>query len=76
LKFYEEVLSDLSLKAEECLMVGNDLNEDMIVSQLNMKTYLITNHVMQNETHPKTVTYSGEYEDFYAFVNELAPIKK
>ncbi|HET6785286.1 MAG TPA: HAD family hydrolase [Erysipelotrichaceae bacterium] len=75
LKFYEEVLSDLNLKPEECLMVGNDLNEDMIVSHLNMKTYLITNHIMQNEALPDSVTYSGEYEDFYTFVNELAPIK-
>lgn len=76
LKFYEEVLSDLNLKAEECLMVGNDLNEDMIVSHLNMKTYLITNHVMQAEPLPESVTYSGQYEDFYKFANELAPIKK
>lgn len=76
LKFYEEVLSDLNLKAEECLMVGNDLNEDMIVSHLNMKTYLITNHVMQAEPLSESVTYSGQYEDFYKFVNELAPIKK
>lgn len=75
LKFYEEVLSDLNLKAEECLMVGNDLNEDMIVSHLNMKTYLITNHVMQEEVLPESVIYSGEYDDFYTFVDNLAPIQ-
>lgn len=75
LKFYEEVLHDMNLSAEECLMVGNDINEDMIVSKLNMKTYLLTNHVMQNEIIPDSVTYSGEYENFYEFVNNLAPIK-
>jgi FMN phosphatase YigB (HAD superfamily) len=75
LKFYEEVLNDMNLIAEECLMVGNDINEDMIVSKLNIKTYLITNHVMQNEVIPDSVTYSGQYENFYEFVENLAPIK-
>ena len=75
LKFYEEVLNDMNLNAEECLMVGNDINEDMIVSKLNIKTYLITNHVMQNEVIPDSVTYSGKYENFYEFVENLAPIK-
>jgi len=74
LKFYEEVLNDMNLSAEECLMVGNDINEDMIVSKLKIKTYLITNHVMQNEVIPDSVTFSGEYENFYEFVENLAPI--
>jgi FMN phosphatase YigB (HAD superfamily) len=74
LKFYEEVLNDMNLIAEECLMVGNDINEDMIVSKLNIKTYLITNHVMQNEVIPDSVTYSGQYENFYEFVSNLASI--
>ncbi len=71
LKFYKEVLNDLNLVAEECLMVGNDLNEDMIVSKLNMPTYLITNHLMQKDSLPDSVTYSGKYEDFYSFVSNL-----
>lgn len=75
LKFYEEVLNETNSSAEECLMVGNDINEDMIVSKLNMHTYLITNHVMQNEEIPASVTYAGKYEDFYEFVYNLAPVK-
>lgn len=75
LDFYKEVLSEMKLDADECMMVGNDLNEDMIVSRLNMKTYLITNHIMQNETLSESVTYSGQYEDFYNFVVSLAPLK-
>ncbi len=74
LKFYEEVLSDLNLDPSECLMVGNDINEDMIVSRLNMQTYLITNHVMQEDMILDNVSYAGDYDDFYQFVNELKPI--
>lgn len=75
LKFYEEVLSDLKLDATQCLMVGNDINEDMIVSKLNMFTYLITNHVIQDTMIPDSVNYSGNYEEFYQFVQDLEPVK-
>lgn len=74
LKFYEEVLSDLNLDASQCLMVGNDINEDMIVSKLNMSTYLITNHVIQDSIIPDSVNYSGNYDDFYQFVKSLEPV--
>lgn len=74
LKFYEEVLSDLDLDASQCLMVGNDINEDMIVSKLNMSTYLITNHVIQDTIIPDSVNYSGNYDDFYQFVKDLEPV--
>ena len=74
LKFYEEVLSDLNLDASQCLMVGNDINEDMIVSKLNMSTYLITNHVIQDTIIPDSVNYSGNYDDFYQFVKSLEPV--
>jgi len=74
LKFYEEVLSDLDLDASQCLMVGNDINEDMIVSKLNMSTYLITNHVIQDTIIPDSVNYSGNYDDFYQFVKSLEPV--
>lgn len=74
LKFYEEVLSDLNLDASQCLMVGNDINEDMIVSKINMSTYLITNHVIQDTIIPDSVNYSGNYDDFYQFVKSLEPV--
>ena len=74
LKFYEEVLSNLDLDASQCLMVGNDINEDMIVSKLNMSTYLITNHVIQDTIIPDSVNYSGNYDDFYQFVKSLEPV--
>ena len=74
LKFYEEVLSHLNVDASECLMVGNDIQEDMIVSKLNIDSYLITDHVIQKDVIPESVTYSGNYEDFFRFVESLEPI--
>ena len=42
-KYYEELLQKLNLKPEECIMVGNDVDEDMIPTEkLGMKGFLLT----------------------------------
>lgn len=40
--YYREILERLGLKAEECLMVGNDVDEDMVAATLGMQVYLVT----------------------------------
>ncbi len=40
--YYREVLSKLGLKGEECLMVGNDVGEDMIARTLGCDVFLLT----------------------------------
>ena len=42
LDYYREILQRLHLRAEECLMVGNDTGEDMITEQLGMQVFLLT----------------------------------
>ena len=41
LNYYKEVIEKLGVKAEECLMVGNDVGEDMITEELGMKVFLM-----------------------------------
>ena len=56
-KYYEEILQQLALDPAECLMVGNDVGEDMVAGKLGMKTFLMTdcliNRVNEDiETYP------------------------
>lgn len=45
--YTEEILGPLGLSGEECLLVGNDVAEDMAPAQaLGMATYLLTEHVL------------------------------
>lgn len=75
LKYYEEILKDIDKKAEDCLMVGNDVQEDLIAKNLGIKTYLITNNLL-HRTKEKIITdHIGEYEDFYEFVKNLPSLK-
>jgi FMN phosphatase YigB (HAD superfamily) len=70
-KFYQEILSDLNLKPQDCLMVGNDVDEDMIAGALGMKTYLITNHKIHRSQKPMPIDHEGNYADFLLFVQSL-----
>ena len=42
LEYYREILTMRGLTAEECLMAGNDVGEDMIAAKLGMKVFLVT----------------------------------
>lgn len=71
LKIYEEVLDHLALEAEDCMMVGNDVQEDMIAGQLGMETYLVEEHMLNRSDAVVEVDYRGSYKDFLAFVRGL-----
>lgn len=74
LDYYKEVLSDNQKLPHECMMVGNDPFEDLVASKLGLKTYLITNHLVQRDNSLKA-DYSGEYHDFLAFVKGMPTLE-
>ena len=71
LEFYEEVLEIIQKCPQHCMMVGNDIEEDMIAKNLGMKTYLIKDHIIGTITEDLIIDYKGNYEDFYEFVRNL-----
>ena len=40
--YYQDILAQMNLRPEECLMVGNDVTEDMIAQKLGMQVFLLT----------------------------------
>lgn len=71
IQYYEEILNDLNKKPEECMMVGNDVEEDLISGKLGLKTFLIKDHLLHRTGDEIITDYDGNYEDFYNFVKEL-----
>lgn len=64
LQYYGGILSKLDLSAEECVMVGNDVDEDMVAGKLGMQVFLLT---------PCLINKSGKDLDTYPHgsINEL-----
>ena len=71
LDYYREILNKLGVSAEECLMVGNDVTEDMVTETLGMKVFLLTNDLINLEGKDISVYPQGGYDDLLAFVKEL-----
>lgn len=43
--YYQEIMDKLNLSAKNCVMIGNDISEDIEpASSLNIKTYLVKDH--------------------------------
>ena len=70
LKYYEDLLSRLGLRGEECLMVGNDVGEDMITSKLGMDTFLLTDCLINNTDLSIEDFRKGGFEDLLGFIKE------
>ena len=72
-KYYEEIMSKIDRGADECLMVGNDVQEDLVVMKLGMKAYLITDHII-NRTDEEINCDQGTFDMFFEVVKLLPPL--
>ncbi len=75
-KFFQEILSDIQKTPQECMMVGNDAQEDMIAKVLGIETYLIDTHLISRPNQPINADHQGSYADFLLFVQSLPSINK
>lgn len=71
LLYYQEVLKQNHKDPLTCLMVGNDVSEDMIVSKLGMKTYLLKDNIINIHNLDYQVDYEGSFIDLFEFVKKL-----
>ena len=69
--YYRDVLARLNVKPEECLMVGNDVGEDMIAQQLGMKVFLLTDCMINKANADISVYPHGSIDDLKNFLNTL-----
>ncbi len=63
LKYYIDVTDRLGVKPEDCLMVGNDVGEDMVAKDLGMEVFLITDTMINKENKDISVYPNGSFED-------------
>lgn len=70
LEYYKEILSDNNLLASECLMIGNDVEEDLIASELGMKTWLIEDDLIHRNDEVKC-DWRGTRQEFLLKIKEV-----
>ncbi|GAB6181996.1 HAD family hydrolase [Desulfotomaculum defluvii] len=73
--YYREILHRIGAKAEETLMVGNDVKEDLVAGKLGIDTYLVKDNLIDHGQPDYETDFEGRLEDFMNFVKKLPKIK-
>ena len=71
LEYYKEILNVLGVSPDECLMVGNDVREDMVVKNLGMDVFLITDYIINVENRDISGFSHGSWEDFREYIKKI-----
>ena len=71
LDYYRDVMDALGVKPEECVMVGNDVDEDMIAEKLGMKVFLLTACLINKSGTDITRYPKGSFPELMDFVRNL-----
>ena len=69
--YYQDVLARLNVQPEECLMVGNDVGEDMIAQKLGMQVFLLTDCMINKANADISVYPHGTFDDLKNFLNTI-----
>lgn len=68
LKYYEELLEKTGTDPKECIMIGNDVDEDMVAAKLGMKVFLITDCLLNKSNTDINEFPHGTFEDALEYI--------
>lgn len=69
--YYREILEKLDLHPTECLMVGNDVEEDMIAETLGMKTFLLTDCLINKHNRDIDCFQHGSFPELMEYIRSI-----
>ena len=70
-EYYNDIMQELNLTAEECVMVGNDVVEDMIAETLGMKVFLLTDCLINKQNEDISKYPHGGFDELKVFLDGL-----
>ena len=69
--YYAEICRTLDVLPEECLMVGNDVRDDMIAATLGMKVFLLTDCLINKADADITPYPKGSFDELIEYVRSI-----
>ena len=71
LDYYRDIIAKFNLDPEECLMVGNDVDEDMITTRLGMRVFLLTDDIINKSGTDINQFPHGGFDELKQFIENL-----
>ncbi len=66
--YYRDILDQLGCEAADCIMVGNDAEEDMAAQTLGMQVFLLTNDLINKNDRDISVWPHGGFAELLTFL--------
>ena len=69
--YYKKLCETVGLMPEECLMVGNDMRDDMVAASIGMKVFLLTDWLINRKNEDISLYPNGSFEELKNFIDAL-----
>ena len=69
--YYVEIAKRLNVAPEECLMVGNDVSEDMVATKAGMEVFLLTDCLLNKKDEDISGYPQGGFRELQEFLKML-----
>ena len=69
LDYYRAIVSQMDVQPEECLMVGNDVAEDMVARKLGMQVFLLTDCLINKPNADIRQYPHGSFSELLAYLH-------
>jgi len=71
LEYYKWLLDKFNLDPAQCLMVGNDVGDDMVAESLNMKVFLLTDYLINRNNTDVSHIPQGNVDALCSYIDTL-----
>ena len=69
--YYREILDKLGLKADNCLMVGNDAIEDLAAREVGIDVFLLTDCLINRDGRDISGCPNGSFPELLSYIRSL-----
>lgn len=73
--YYSEILGKIGKTADECLMVGNDVGEDMCVTEMGMQAFWLDTWPLNRKDAPTEHLEKGDFDALIEKIRALPEVK-
>ena len=70
-EYYKAVADKIGVAPEECLMVGNDVRDDMPAKEIGMSVFLLTDCLINTNSEDISAYPHGDFDALFDFINKI-----
>lgn len=71
LEYFRQVANAIGVAPEDCLMVGNDVDDDMVAERLGMKVFLLTDNLINKSGTDVSLYPNGGFKELNDYLDNI-----